>query len=37
MTIFAIFEMNTVYLDGLSNKDFFQMLCKMLNILFMFP
>ena len=34
--IFASSEMTTVYLDGLSNKDFFKMLSKMLNILFMF-
>ena len=34
--IFASSEMTTVYLDGLSNEDFFKMLSKMLNILFMF-
>ena len=34
--IFASSEMTTVYLHGLSNKDFFKMLGKMLNILFMF-
>ena len=28
--------MTTVYLDGISNEDFFKMLSKMLNILFMF-
>ena len=28
--------MTTVHLDGLSNEDFFKMLSKMLNILFMF-
>ena len=34
--IFVSSEMTTVYLDGLSNEDFFKMLNKMLNILFMF-
>ena len=34
--IFTGSEMTTVYLDGLSNKIFFRMLSKMLNILFMF-
>ena len=34
--IFASSEMTTVYLDGLSNEDFFKMLSKMLNILSMF-
>ena len=34
--IFASSEMTTVYLDGLSNEDFFKMLIKMLNILFIF-
>ena len=34
--IFASSEMTTVYLDGLSNEDFFKMLSKMLNVLFMF-
>ena len=34
--IFASSEMTTVYLDGISNEDFFKMLSKMLNILFMF-
>ena len=34
--IFASSEMTTLYLDGLSNEDFFKMLIKMLNILFMF-
>ena len=34
--IFASPDMNKVYLDGLSNEDFFKMLSKMLNVLFMF-
>ena len=34
--IFASPETTTVYLDGLSNQDFFKMLKKKLNILFMF-
>ena len=34
--IFASSEMTTLYLDGLSNEDFFKMLSNMLNILFMF-
>ena len=34
--IFASSQMTTVYLDGLSSEDFFKMLSKMLNILFMF-
>ena len=34
--IFASSEMTTVYLNGLSNEDFFKMSSKMLNILFMF-
>ena len=34
--IFASSGMTTVYFDGLSNDDFFKMLSKMLDILFMF-
>ena len=34
--IFARSEMTTVYLDGLSNEDFFKILNKMLNIHFIF-
>ena len=34
--ISASSEVTTVYLDGLSNKDFFKMLSKMLSSLFMF-
>ena len=34
--IFASSKMTTVYLEGLSNEDFFKMLSKMLNILLCF-
>ena len=34
--IFASSELTTVYLDGLSNEDFFEMLSKMFSILLKF-